>query len=188
MWEEMTVRCTWMRTGICSIKRQSFYIPLPHLFNQKRMDSIKGPRNARPLARNNVCLLPVLLATAATVTAGLGSVFNQIKGTFSLLFSSIHGPAAAPNPSSLDWFPLTMTFLHMQPSHDGAVGSNWLSADSFGFLAFTSCISCRSCGFGARVHDGVQFHSPMWVTFKTWFCCYVGVIPTLMFWKIYSCF
>ena len=77
----------------------------------------------------DVSSLPLLLATAATVSAGLGSVFTEIKGTFSLSFSSIPSTTAAPDPSSLDWFPLTMTFLHMPSSHDGAVGSSWLSAD-----------------------------------------------------------
>lgn len=112
-----------------SIKGHFFKIPLSHLSNQKEPGLVKGPWNTRPLALTDVCLPPVLLATAATVSAGLGSVFNQIKGTFPLLFSSIPSPATAPDPSSLDWYPLTMTFLHMRPGHDGAVGSNWLSAD-----------------------------------------------------------
>lgn len=88
----------------------------------------------------DVSLLPLLLATADTVSAGLGSVFTEIKGAFCLSFSSIPTPAAPqptplpPNPSSLDWFPLTMTFLRMPSSPDGAVGSSWLSAD-FGVFA-----------------------------------------------------
>lgn len=147
VWKEITPRYRWIRIKVTlSIRLPRllltskftpfspssiaiFFIPLFHLANQKGPDSAKGWRNARPLALTDVCLLPVLLATAATVSAGLGSVFNQIKGAFPLLFSSIPGPATAPNPRSLDWYPLTMTFLHMRPGHDGAVGSNWLSAD-----------------------------------------------------------
>lgn len=94
----------------------------------------------------DVSLLPLLLATAATVSAGLGSVFTQIKGTFSLSFASIPSPTTTPNPSSLDWYPLTMTFLHMQSSHGGAVGCSWLSAD-FRALSFISCLGNKSWGF-----------------------------------------
>lgn len=45
----------------------------------------------------DVSLLPLLLATADTVSAGLGSVFTEIKGAFCLSFSSIPTPAA-PQP------------------------------------------------------------------------------------------
>jgi hypothetical protein len=57
-----------------------------------------------------VCCLAVessLPATAATVSAGLGSVFTQIKGAFSPFLPSLY---------SLDWFSLAMAFLCMRPN------------------------------------------------------------------------
>lgn len=67
-------------------------------------------------------------------------------------------PTTAPNPSSLDWFPLTMTFLHMPSSHDGAVGSSWLSADFRAPCFIRRRLNHKSWDSGAKTPNGAQLH------------------------------
>lgn len=157
-----------LQWSLKSEKRQSFSIPFVS-FTQSEEDGTRWKGHGRHVlwlwmmsARCLCCWPPQPQYLQAwdqfSIRSKAHSLFYSLPST-----APLPPHPSSHNPSSLDWYPLTMTFLHMQPSHDGAAGRNWSSADLWGFqlLRTASASVLCSCGFAATVRDGVQFQPPV---------------------------